>query len=195
MQERSLKTRADILVAASECFARNGYDATGVAEICAAAGVSKGAFYHHFKTKQALFLALLENWLLGIDTYLEDRRLEAASIPEALRQISGLMSLVFAQAGGRLPMFLEFWTQAGHDPVIWQAVIQPYQRYQVYFSNLVRSGIAEGSLKPVEPETTARALVSLALGALLQGLLYPEDTDWGNAAQESIELFLTGIEK
>ncbi len=39
-QQRSEDTRARILRAALECFSRAGYDATGVAEICAAAGVS-----------------------------------------------------------------------------------------------------------------------------------------------------------
>ena len=61
-QQRSEETRARILHAALECFSRTGYDASGVAEICAAAGVSKGAFYHHFPTKQAVFIELLNFW-------------------------------------------------------------------------------------------------------------------------------------
>jgi len=62
MQQRSEETRKHILEAAQRLFSAKGYDATGVAEICQAAGVSKGAFYHHFLTKQAVFLVLLENW-------------------------------------------------------------------------------------------------------------------------------------
>ena len=60
MQARSHETRSRILQSAIDLFSKEGYDATGVAEICTAAGVSKGAFYHHFPTKQALFLALLD---------------------------------------------------------------------------------------------------------------------------------------
>jgi AcrR family transcriptional regulator len=48
MQERSQATREQLLASAERCFSLSGYDATGVAEICTEAQVSKGAFYHHF---------------------------------------------------------------------------------------------------------------------------------------------------
>ncbi len=65
MQQRGEATRARILEAALDQFAAHGYEAASVDEICARAGVSKGAFYHHFESKQALFLALLNDWLKG----------------------------------------------------------------------------------------------------------------------------------
>ena len=59
MQQRSEETRTHILKAALDLFSKNGYDATSVANICQAAGVSKGAFYHHFASKHSVFQALL----------------------------------------------------------------------------------------------------------------------------------------
>ncbi|MCJ7737907.1 MAG: TetR/AcrR family transcriptional regulator [Anaerolineae bacterium] len=53
-QQRSQATQTSILDAAAAAFAEQGYDATGVAEICKRAGVSKGAFYYHFESKQLL---------------------------------------------------------------------------------------------------------------------------------------------
>lgn len=61
MQTRSEETRARILQAALTLFARLGYEAASVEDICVEAGVSKGAFYHHFPTKQAVFLQLLHD--------------------------------------------------------------------------------------------------------------------------------------
>jgi AcrR family transcriptional regulator len=49
-----LSARARVLDAAVDLFARQGYDATSVAEVIAQAGVAKGGFYHHFASKEAL---------------------------------------------------------------------------------------------------------------------------------------------
>ncbi|HLB64285.1 MAG TPA: TetR family transcriptional regulator C-terminal domain-containing protein, partial [Anaerolineales bacterium] len=95
----------------------------------------------------------------------------------------------------RVPMFLEFWTQARLDPAVWQATIAPYRRYQTYFEALLREGIADGSFRQVDPAIGAQAIVALALGLLLQGLLDPTGADWAAAAQASIELLLKGLER
>ena len=53
---RSARTRERLLAAALELFARKGFDATTVAEIAAAAGVTQMTFFRHFGTKEALLL-------------------------------------------------------------------------------------------------------------------------------------------
>jgi TetR/AcrR family transcriptional repressor of nem operon len=52
-------TRHKLLEVAQDLIARKGFPATTVDEICAAAGVSKGSFYHFFKTKEEMGLALM----------------------------------------------------------------------------------------------------------------------------------------
>ncbi len=49
-----------LLLAASKLMHERGYEATGVAEVCEAAGAPKGSFYHWWPSKQALALAMLE---------------------------------------------------------------------------------------------------------------------------------------
>lgn len=59
--DRALATRARLVAAARELFARDGYGATGTEAILAVAGVTRGALYHHFADKQALFAAVCED--------------------------------------------------------------------------------------------------------------------------------------
>ncbi|MFE2042093.1 TetR/AcrR family transcriptional regulator [Streptomyces sp. NPDC059477] len=54
------QTRRTLLREGRKAFAADGYAGVGVAEIVRAAGVTKGAFYHHFATKADLFHAVLE---------------------------------------------------------------------------------------------------------------------------------------
>lgn len=54
--------RTKLIDAAHQLVRRHGYAATTVDEICAAAGVSKGAFFHHFASKEALGVAAAAQW-------------------------------------------------------------------------------------------------------------------------------------
>jgi AcrR family transcriptional regulator len=195
MQKRSQETRANILNAAQSLFAQNGYDATGVADICQEAGVSKGSFYYHFPSKQALFLELLDEWLSGLDVQLNLLRQNDQSAPDSLIAMTSVLPLVFQSAGNHLQMFLEFWIQASRDATIWEATIAPYHRYQTLFASLIEEGITEGSLEPVDTQITAQVIVSFAVGLLLQGLLDPQGADWEKVAKQGIQYLMDGITK
>jgi AcrR family transcriptional regulator len=193
MQERSLETRANIVEASLNLFSSKGYEATGVAEICTEAGVSKGAFYHHFPSKQAVFMAILEEWLAVLDIQLEQKLIEAEDIPRGLIEMASITRDIFTAADGHLAMFIEFWNQSLHDPEIWKATVDPYRRYTRLFAGYIQRGIQEGSLRQVNADTTARMIVGLAVGILAQGLMDPESANWGDTAVSSMELVINGI--
>jgi AcrR family transcriptional regulator len=175
-------------------FAEQGYDATGVAEICEKAGVSKGAFYHHFPTKQAVFLALLDGWLAGLDQDLLTQS-PSATVPDHLVAMAGRAREVFTMADGRLSIFLEFWAQARKDPEIWSRTVAPFRRYRDIFAGLIRRGIEEQSLRPVDPVAAASALVSLAVGVVLQGVVDADGARWDEVMVSSVQLLLDGMRR
>lgn len=56
------EARARLIEAARSLVRHKGFAATSVDELCAAAGVTKGAFFHHFPSKEALGVALVDDW-------------------------------------------------------------------------------------------------------------------------------------
>jgi AcrR family transcriptional regulator len=62
-----MTTRQKLIETATALFAARGYNATGMADILAAAGVHRGSLYHAFPAKKDLLLAVLERYRSGID--------------------------------------------------------------------------------------------------------------------------------
>jgi hypothetical protein len=135
----------------------------------------------------------MQGWLAMIDMGMEAVRKK--TVPETLVTMTNLLPGVFAAAENRLPMFLEFWLQASRDETVWKAIIAPYRHYQEYFSKLIRDGIEEGSIKPVDSQVAAQVVVSLAVGLVLQGVLEPHGADWEKAARESMQILMNGLAK
>ena len=57
-----MDARSKLLDAALSVIRHKGYSASTVDELCSAAGVTKGAFFHHFKSKDALGVAAADHW-------------------------------------------------------------------------------------------------------------------------------------
>src|SRR3979409_2198518 len=88
-ESQKLKTRAAILRAAEQLFAEQGFHATTVHAIAAAAGVTERTFFRYFATKNELVSADLNDWLEFFERALKeaDHRLPAlAAIEQAVQQ-------------------------------------------------------------------------------------------------------------
>lgn len=193
MQNRGIETRTNIMNAAVHQFALNGFNSASISDICNEANVSKGAFYHHFPSKQNLFLELLNDWLDKIDAQLIEIENESADLSSIQSKISKISAEVFDDAAGMLPMFLEFWIHATRDPVLWAATIKPYARYRNFFAKLLERGIQEKIIRDIDPELGATVFVSLAVGLLLQSTIDPNASSWSQTTLNSINLLLHGI--
>jgi len=196
MQQRSEETITQIMAAAIHLFSHSGYEAASVADICAKADVSKGAFYYHFPSKQALFLAIVDQWLQGVDTQLFSSRRENETVPQSIARMAKTLGFVFQAASGQLPMFMEFMVQASRDQAVWKATIAPYRRYQQQFAALLEEGQKEGSIRPdVDIQSVSWSLLSLAIGILLQGVVDPRAADWDKVTKTGVQLILDSIKK
>jgi AcrR family transcriptional regulator len=84
--DRRAETRAALLRAGARLFAAKGYAETGAEEIVAAAGVTRGALYHHFKDKADLFQAVVEQAFSDIVAEIDAAADAAPDAASALRR-------------------------------------------------------------------------------------------------------------
>ncbi len=87
MHPRS-ETVARILAAAEELFSRRGFDAVSMNDIAEAAGASKANIFHHFESKNALYLAVVRNACSDSVERLQQLQHEDGATPERLADFS-----------------------------------------------------------------------------------------------------------
>ncbi|NYT60034.1 TetR/AcrR family transcriptional regulator [Alcaligenaceae bacterium] len=105
--DRRQETRGALLDAARALFFENGYAATGTPEVVERAGVTRGALYHHFKDKQALFQAVVELEASRIAKEIEVKSLNAETPMNALLHGAKAYFRAMRQAGRVRLMLLE----------------------------------------------------------------------------------------
>ncbi len=187
------QTKQRLMRAAQACVSQMGYESAGVEEICAAAGVSKGAFYHHFPNKQMIFATLLNQWMGVLDEQFYKVRAGTERAPDALRAMARAARKLFINARENMPLVLAFWLHATRDPVIWEMAVEPYHRYHEYIASIIRQGIHEGSLRVINPDTAAQSIVGLAVGMLAQGMVGAGEQNWAQATVDAMELVINGM--
>ena len=88
--DRAKRSRAQILAAALKLFSRVGYHGTSLRDIARAARASTGNVYHHFPDKEAIFTALIEEYLAAISSldHPFNRALIAGAFPDDLEAMA-----------------------------------------------------------------------------------------------------------
>ena len=143
-QERAIETRAAIIRGAAAAFQERGYGSTSLAQVSAAAGVTKGALYFHFDSKEALAVAIIE----------AQHEASAAIGRTMLEQnVPGLRAILI--------MSLELARQLHEDPIVSAGVrltieaanfetpvAGPYLDWMEACEEYLRRGIVEGDISP-----------------------------------------------
>ena len=123
--ERREQTRTALLDATVDCLVELGYARSSMQEICARAGVSKGAAQHHFTDKADLMAAAVE--------HLTKKRMDAlaeslGALPRGVDAIPAAVDMLWAGYSGTLATAsTELWIAARTDPAL-RAAIRPVDR-------------------------------------------------------------------
>ncbi len=179
--ERREGTRAGLLEAAERLIAERGFAAASLGEIAEAAGVSKGAVYHHFASKDELLLALL------------DARFDARIA--AVDRITGPAAVVEQIPFDRRwnLLFLEFVVRAARDDVFGRKFRRRLERLRERsVAGVERFLDAEGLSTTLAPAELSTAVAALGNGLALEALTAP-GTAFDQLYASVLELLVGGL--
>ena len=188
-QAKAEETRARVVATARRLFAEQGYFSTGTTQIVEVAGVgTRGALYHHFESKEALFLAVFEEIEIDLgakvgititgDTWIErlDQALSAfldASLEPEVRRV----------------LLIDGPAVLGWDT--WREIEARYGLGA--FRYMLEEGMAEGSIREVDSDTMAHLLLSIVDEAALF-IAHSDDPDGARGtAGASVAALVAGL--
>ncbi|NYJ08841.1 TetR/AcrR family transcriptional regulator [Petropleomorpha daqingensis] len=174
--EAHLAARRDqIIDAATARFAANGFQATGMADVIAASGLSAGAVYRYFRSKDELIEAIVDR-VLGRAADRFEQLLEEGHAPDPAEAVAAAVDLIVS-VGEAAPVdttrvAVQAWAEALRNPAVAAVAGGAYGTMRGYFVEVARRAQQTGRLPAdADPAQLGAALFSFVLGFLLQRLL------------------------
>lgn len=181
--------RERILKAAAELFAERGFHGVSISDVAEAAGLVKSAIYHHFPSKEALYVAVLDQ------TCRTSRRLMAEGAQgqnweERLRGASRVLAQLVRPQSHVLSLILGGITQVTPetDPAEANAMSVLRREFVGAISQEIAAGIATGELRQMDPELSGFCLIGLVASSLQA----TGDAGEQERIDAALDLFLNG---
>ena len=193
-KEGQAETRTSLLQSAARLFCKRGMEGTSVGEISADAGYTKGAFYANFKSKEELFLAMLDD---RFSQRIEEAERAFADSEGSPPQQARTAATDFARAKSDDPelvrLFAEFSTYALRDEAFREELLTRFATLRARLQEIFqRRADASGLTLDIPIERVVLMTIAMADGWALWRLLDPDAVDEELLA-EMMELFTIGV--
>lgn len=190
-EARRAERRTDFLMAAWRCAARKGYRDTTVDDVCAEAGLSKGAFYGYFESKQDLLLALLEEDARAVDRVLDELDRAPIGCRERLRRFSRAM-LERGEDPAQVQVRVDLWSAMTTTVSVRDRFAVTTEHRRQVLRRWIEDGVRTGEIVEVPSNALASLLLAVADGLLLHNGLHPSAFRWPNI-RRAVDVLLDGL--
>jgi AcrR family transcriptional regulator len=185
-----VQRRKRIIDAAWRCVARGGYRNLSVDDVCAEAGLSKGAFYTYFDQKQDLLVALLEDDAAGLSDLVSDAAGQAGGIEQIRRFMAALVDRGSDTAAVQLRA--DLWAEIASDEALRARFLETMQQRRARLAALIGDAVAAGELVDVPANAMAAVFLALGDGLMLHRVLDPAGFRWANV-RLALDALLEGL--
>ncbi len=191
-EEKKALTRRELLEAAHNLFALKGFEGSTIDDIASAAGYTRGAFYSHFRNKEAIMEALISR---GFDDDLEalEPMERQASAGKGIRDAYLAFGRFYVDEPSNLLWSLEFQLACLRHPELRPAYREQFRRLDGQVAGMVESVMArEGRKDAAEYRRLAPIFIVLLSSLALQNLMDPERVSM-DLLGEAFDLLLKGM--
>ena len=175
--------RRQLLDAAWRCIAREGFHDLTVDDVCADAGLSKGAFYSHFVSKEALLMGLIADDAASIARIAEDPTTLRLTPVQRIRRVTESMLMQGADPA-RVQLRADVWGAMQTYPAVRAAVTAAVAERQRIFREWIDEAVRVGEMSIDFPSNALAALLlAISDGLVLHYALDPHAFRWGKISK------------
>ena len=172
--------RAELIDCAQRLFLTRGYERTTINDVIAAAGLSKGAFYHHFRSKEDMLEAIADRFAHESLGFI--RALQADPAPNALQRLNRLLSLGRDWKREHLAELRAMFTVLLYpeNAVLYHRIVGAVSAVLApALAEIIARGVADGVFDVGDPSLAAEILMGLSNGrrALVIAAMAKAETD------------------
>ncbi|WP_344656123.1 TetR/AcrR family transcriptional regulator [Catenulispora subtropica] len=165
--EHAAARREQILTAAQKCFARKGFHASSMNDVFAEAGLSAGAVYSYFKSKDEIIAGMADR-AVGLVQPFFDAVLAEEPTPPLTEVVRRFAQLLQELSEGPMSVAPQVWAAATYDPGLTPAVASNMQRMREFWIELASRERKAGRLAPdADPTAVGSVLFTMVPGFLL----------------------------
>ncbi|MET9270612.1 TetR/AcrR family transcriptional regulator [Kribbella sp. NPDC003557] len=179
-EEHRLARRAQIVAAARTCVIEEGFHKTTMADVIRESGLSAGAVYGYFKSKEEIVAAIAEDALGTIDELFgkilasEQPLTPLAALDAAIRHV---VAIAERPGGDVTRVAVQAWAESLRNPTIKATALGKYSQLRDHFEAVARRAQADGTVDPdADPGHIAQAMFGLLPGFIIQRLLIGDVT-------------------
>jgi AcrR family transcriptional regulator len=183
--------RTQFTAAAWRCVAERGYRSLTVDDICQEAGLSKGAFYTYFATKQDLLFALLDEESATMEALIAELTDARESAIERTRRLIQEV-LARAEDSALVQLRADLWAEMQADDSLRERMVEVVATRRRLFATWITEAVEAGELVEMPANAFAAILVALTDGLMLHRALDPSGFRWANV-RRAVDALLAGI--
>jgi len=185
------ETRQEVLQAAVEVFAAEGYHETDVQVIADRAGVGKGTVYRHFGDKEKLFQAAARHALEEMSQSIGQEMRSGQSTVDYLRNIAVGCARYYAGHPEAVELIVQ-------ERAVFRKSTTPTHRLRHSeglreLEKELRRGIERGELRPIDVHATFEAFGDLLFGCIFNGVVTGKPSSLVARVQHAMDIFFEGI--
>jgi AcrR family transcriptional regulator len=191
----SEERKSQILDAAISVFARLGFHQARMDDIAQEAGLSKGALYLYYKSKDTIIAAILKYFFTQEMRVLHSfvAAEQPGSVRKQLEQLTQQLAEAMNWMSKLMPIAFEFYAIAGRQKEVHQFLKEYFKEYCTDIARLIQRGIDRGEFRAVNPQAVAITLTALYEGLALLFFVDPQAVQWDEQITTSTRLLLDGL--